>query len=80
MCLFYTFFRSPISAYKPSYLHCPGAVPLFALTLGQLVQKAAEQWGERKALVSVYEEQSYSFKEVLEKVTCFVFYIFERCG
>jgi hypothetical protein len=37
-----------ISAYKPSYLHCPGTEPLFALTLGQLVQKAAERWGERE--------------------------------
>jgi hypothetical protein len=65
--------------YKPSYLHCPGAEPLFALTLGQLVQKAAEQWGENEALVSVYEQQRYSFREILEKVTCFVFYIFEDC-
>lgn len=59
--------RSPTSVYKPSYIHCPGDEPLFALTLGQLVQKAAEQWGEREALVSVYEEQRYSFRELLEK-------------
>lgn len=74
------FFRSPVSMYKPSYLHCPGAEPLFALTLGQLAQKAAEEWGEKEALVSVYEEQCYTFREVLEKVTCFLFVIFERYG
>ncbi|PNF29202.1 hypothetical protein B7P43_G10798 [Cryptotermes secundus] len=61
------FFRSPISMYKPSYLHRPGAEPLFALTLGQLAQKAAEEWGEKEALVSVYEEQHYTFREVLEE-------------
>jgi hypothetical protein len=74
------FFRSPISTYKPSYIHCPGAEPLFALTLGQLVQKAAEQWGEREALISLYEEQRYTFREILEKVTYFIFCIFECYG
>ncbi|PNF23398.1 hypothetical protein B7P43_G12237, partial [Cryptotermes secundus] len=59
--------RSPVSTYKPSYLHRPGAEPLFALTLGQLAQKAAEEWGEKEALVSVYEQQRYTFKEMLEK-------------
>jgi fatty-acyl-CoA synthase len=66
------FFRSPSSRYKPSYIHCPGDEPLFALTLGQLVEKAAEQWGEREALVSVYENKRYSFRELLEKVTCYL--------
>jgi hypothetical protein len=64
----------PVSAYKPSYIHCPGTEPLLALTLGQLAQKAAETWGEREALVSVYEEQRYSFREILDKVTYFVFF------
>jgi hypothetical protein len=64
----------PVSAYKPSYIHCPGPEPLLSLTLGQLAQKAAEQWGERVAFVSVYEEQRYTFKQVLDKVTYFVFF------
>jgi hypothetical protein len=53
-------------------MQCPGAEPLFALTLGQLVQKAAEERGEREALVSVHEEQRYTFNELLDKVTCVV--------
>jgi hypothetical protein len=64
----YCFFRSPVSAYKPSYIHCPGTEPFLALTLGQLAQKAAERWGERVALVSVYEQKRYSFKEILDEV------------
>jgi hypothetical protein len=76
----YFLFRTPVSAYKPSYIHCPGTEPLLSLTLGQLAQKAAEQWGERIAFVSVYEKQHYTFREMLDKVMCFVFHIFELCG
>jgi hypothetical protein len=66
-------FRAPVSTFKPSYIHCPGTEPLFALTLGQLVEKAAEKWGDREALASLYEGKRYTFKEALEEVTCFIF-------
>ena len=59
---------APLSTYKPSYMHCVGTEPLFALTLGQLVQKAAEKWGEKEAFFSAYEEKRYSFKEAQEEV------------
>jgi hypothetical protein len=52
-------------------MHCPGTEPLFALTLGQLVGQAAEKWGERQALASLYEGKSYTFKEAQEKVTSY---------
>lgn len=58
---------APLSTYKPSYMHCVGTEPLFALTLGQLVQKAAEKWGEKEAFFSAYEEKRYSFKEAQEE-------------
>jgi fatty-acyl-CoA synthase len=61
-------FRTPASTYKPSYMHYPGTEPLFALTLGQLVEQAAEKWGEREAVVSLYENMRYTFRQAQEKV------------
>ena len=63
-----TDFRAPVSTYKPSYTHGVGTEPLFALTLGQLVQNAADKWGEREAFYSVYEGKRYSFKETQQEV------------
>jgi hypothetical protein len=53
-------------------MHCVGTEPLFALTLGQLIQRAAEKWGEKKAFFSAYEGIRYTFREAQEKVI-FVF-------
>ena len=63
-----TDFRAPLSAYKPSYTHGVGKEPLVALTLGQLVQNAADKWGERAAFYSVYEGKRYNFKAAQEEV------------
>ena len=60
--------RAPPLAYKPSYTHGVGTEPLVALTLGQLVQNAADKWGEKTAIYSVYEGKRYSFKEAKEEV------------
>lgn len=63
-----TYFRDPLLTYKPSYIHGVGKEPLVALTLGQLIQNAADKWGEREAIYSVYEGKRYSFKEAQEEV------------
>ena len=56
------------SPYKPSYWHNPGPDPLSPLTIGQLVDIAAETYGAREAIVSLYQGHRYSFLEVKEKV------------
>jgi hypothetical protein len=39
-----------------------------AMTLGQLVDVAAEQWPKREAFVSLYQGHRYTFAELREKV------------
>ncbi|XP_069678185.1 medium-chain acyl-CoA ligase ACSF2, mitochondrial-like [Periplaneta americana] len=55
------------SKFKPSYYHCVGEEPLSALTVGQLMEITTEKWGDREAVVSVYQGHRYTFKEVLDK-------------
>jgi hypothetical protein len=66
-----TDFRAPRLTYKPSYTHGVGTEPLFALTLGQVVQNAADKWGEREAFYSVYEGKRYTFRQAQQEVNFF---------
>ncbi|KDR21517.1 hypothetical protein L798_02982 [Zootermopsis nevadensis] len=52
-----------------SYWHSPGTEPLSPLTMGQLLDVAAERWGDREAVVSVFQNHRITFKQVLNKVT-----------
>jgi hypothetical protein len=45
-----------------------GTEPLSHLTLGQLVDIAAERWGDKEALVSVYQDHRLSFSDARNKV------------
>jgi hypothetical protein len=49
-------------------LHNPGIKPLSALTVGHLVDIAADAWADRAAIVSLFQGHSYTFAEVREKV------------
>jgi hypothetical protein len=53
---------------KPSYWHSPGTEPLSPLTLGQLLDVAARRWGDREAVVSVFQNHRVTFKQVRDKV------------
>ncbi|XP_021915735.1 acyl-CoA synthetase family member 2, mitochondrial-like [Zootermopsis nevadensis] len=53
--------------HKPSYLHNPGIEPISALTVGQLVDIAADKWPDKEAIVSVFQGHRYTFAEVREK-------------
>ena len=63
-CLYYR----EMDCLKPSYFHCVGSEPLSSLTIGQLVDIAAEKWKDREALVSVYQGHRLTFNEVRNKV------------
>ncbi|XP_069678066.1 medium-chain acyl-CoA ligase ACSF2, mitochondrial-like [Periplaneta americana] len=53
--------------FKPSYWHNPGTRPLSPITLGQVIDLAAEQWGDKEAVVSLYQGQRITFREAREK-------------
>lgn len=55
------------NGYKPSYWHNVGAQPLTYLTVGQLVDIAVEHWGDKEALVSVYQDHRLTFSEARDK-------------
>nr|CAD7398217.1 unnamed protein product [Timema cristinae] len=52
---------------RPSYWFETGSEPLSPLTFGQLIEWAAEEYADREALVSVYEDLRLTFKEAKEK-------------
>jgi hypothetical protein len=60
--------RRGSSRYIPSYWHQPGTEPLCALTLGQVVDIAADRWGDKEALKSLYQGHRFTFTEVRDEV------------
>ncbi|CAG2064723.1 unnamed protein product, partial [Timema podura] len=52
---------------RPSYWFETGSEPLLPLTLGQLIEWAAEEYADKEAFVSVYENVRWTFKESKEK-------------
>ncbi|XP_033609984.1 medium-chain acyl-CoA ligase ACSF2, mitochondrial isoform X2 [Cryptotermes secundus] len=52
---------------KPSYLHKLGTEPLSPETTGQIVDRAAQEWGDRDALVSVHQGHRLSFRKAKEE-------------
>jgi hypothetical protein len=50
-------------------LHKLGTEPLSPETTGQIVDKAAQQWGDRDALVSVHQGHRLTFRKVKEEVS-----------
>ena len=53
---------------KLSYWHTKGTEPLSTLTLGQLIDKAVERWGDSVAFVSLYQGHSLTYAEARDKV------------
>ncbi|XP_069678067.1 medium-chain acyl-CoA ligase ACSF2, mitochondrial-like [Periplaneta americana] len=53
--------------FNPSYWHNPGTRPLNALTLGQVIDLAVEKWGDKEAVVSLYQGQRITFREARDK-------------
>uniref|UniRef100_A0A0A9WJH9 Medium-chain acyl-CoA ligase ACSF2, mitochondrial n=1 Tax=Lygus hesperus TaxID=30085 RepID=A0A0A9WJH9_LYGHE len=46
-----------------SYFHNPGSEALRAVTVGQLLDAAAAEWPDRKAVVSIHENKTLTFSE-----------------
>ncbi|KAJ9590933.1 hypothetical protein L9F63_016031 [Diploptera punctata] len=56
-----------METYKLSYMHNPGTKPLCALTIGQTVSNAVKKWKNKEALVSIYQNQRFTFGEICDK-------------
>jgi fatty-acyl-CoA synthase len=53
---------------KPiSYVHGVGTTPLLADTIGGALDRAAERWGDRDALVACHQHRRYSYRELRDE-------------
>ncbi|KAJ9598580.1 hypothetical protein L9F63_010709, partial [Diploptera punctata] len=52
---------------KPSYLHNPGKEPLVPWNTAHLIDRAAEKWGQREALVSMHQGHRFTFHQIKEQ-------------
>jgi fatty-acyl-CoA synthase len=50
-----------------SYVHGVGTTPLLADTLGGSLNRAAERWGHRDALVACHQQVRYSYRELRDE-------------
>ena len=55
-----------------SYMLGTSSVPLRGLTVGQLLQKAADSYGDRTSTVVVHQNIRKSFRQVFEEVKNFM--------
>uniref|UniRef100_UPI00358E2747 medium-chain acyl-CoA ligase ACSF2, mitochondrial n=1 Tax=Myxine glutinosa TaxID=7769 RepID=UPI00358E2747 len=51
-----------------SYIHCPRGSPLLSRTVGTCLERAAQLWPEREALVFLNEGERCTFQQVFEEV------------
>ena len=52
---------------KLSYVHGVGTTPLIADTIGGALNRAAERWGDRDALVACHQQLRYSYRELRDE-------------
>mgnify|MGYP002716824932 FL=1 len=52
-----------------SYKHIGGNTPLIYKTVGDVLDKTAEKYGDRTAIVSCYQNKRITYREVKEQVT-----------
>jgi len=71
----FLFLRATLpNGYKHSYFNNAGTEPLCHLTLGQLVDIAAERRTDREAFVSAYQGLRLTFGEAREQVSLSLIY------
>jgi fatty-acyl-CoA synthase len=51
-----------------SYVHGTGVTPLLAETIGATLDRAAEQWGGRDALIACHQQQRYTYSALRREV------------
>lgn len=53
---------------KPSYYKGPKNVPLKYMTVGNLIDEAAEKYPSREAIVSIHQNRKLTFSELKHEV------------
>jgi fatty-acyl-CoA synthase len=51
-----------------SYVHGSGVTPLLGQTIGESLNRAAAQFGDRDALISCHQKLRYTYRELLQQV------------
>src|SRR5215203_786726 len=64
----YATFRGKEIGMRPSYVHGASSTPLLGQTIGENLDRAAERWGDREALVSYHQGLRYTYAELGEAV------------
>jgi len=54
---------------RPSYWHNVGTDPLSSVTMGQVIDIAADRWGDREAFVSLYQGHRLTFSAARHEVS-----------
>jgi fatty-acyl-CoA synthase len=52
----------------PSYVHGSSSVPLLGETIGSALQRTAEQFGDRDAVISCHQNLQYTYSQLLAEV------------
>lgn len=73
--MIFVYSLSTRTEHQPSYYHYVGKEPLVYRTVGQQLQRAAEKYGDREAVVSFFQHKRYTYQEVLEKVKNLFLYL-----
>lgn len=50
---------------KLSYIHHIGTDPFQAITVGTALEKSAEKYGDRQAIISRHQKKVYTFQDIL---------------
>ena len=53
--------------YEYSYVCGPGHIPLLGLTIGQLLERSADKYGDNEAVVVVHQKIHKTFTQLLEE-------------
>jgi fatty-acyl-CoA synthase len=51
-----------------SYVHGPASTPLLGTTIGAALNRAADEWGHRDALISCHQDVRYTYRELFDEV------------
>src|SRR5580765_1832317 len=52
----------------PSYAHGPSTVPLLGHTIGEALNRAAAEFGDRDALIVTHQNLRYTYRQLLDEV------------
>ncbi|KAJ8668974.1 hypothetical protein QAD02_000233 [Eretmocerus hayati] len=58
---------NPSESQEPAYLKNPGKKPLLEMTIGSILERAADHWPNRECLISIAQSQRMTYSELLQR-------------